>query len=128
MQRDTQVSIDLVRRNDCNSILYKEFKKAYHSPISFQMLTMTLYSYSKSPSLDDNNHLTQHFLTKKQVSVNMARGGSRKSRKGERGEWEFSSLVDFMTYFFPHFLCMYFQRDKIVTNQLSHVSVLTVCL
>ena len=46
--------------------------------------------------------------------------------KGVNGT--FGSLVDFMTYFFPHFLCMYFQRDKIVTNQLSHVSVLTVCL
>ena len=33
------------------------------------------------------------------------------------------SFVDFMTYFFPHFLCMYFQNDKIVTNQLSHVSI-----
>ena len=85
MQRDTQVSIDLVRRNDCNSILYKEFKKAYNGPISFQMLTMTLYSYLKSPFVDDNNHLTQHLLTKKQVSVNMARGGSRKSRKGWMG-------------------------------------------
>ena len=85
MKRDTQVSIDLVRRNDCNSILYKEFKKAYNGPISFQMLTMTLYAYWKSPFVDDNNHLRQHFLTKKQVSVNMARGGSRKSRKGWMG-------------------------------------------
>ena len=33
------------------------------------------------------------------------------------------SFVDFMTYFFPHFLCMYFQNDKIVTNQLSRVSI-----
>ena len=82
MQRDT---IDLVRRNDCNSILYKEFKKAYNGLIPFQMLTMTLYSYWKSPFADDNNHLTQHFLTKKQVSVNMARGASRKSRKGWMG-------------------------------------------
>ena len=101
MQKDTQVSIDLVRHNDCNSILYKEFKKAYNGPISFQMLTMTLYSYWKSPFVGDNNHLTQHFLTKKQVSVNMARGGSR---KGERGEWNVWQSSWFYDIFFSTFL------------------------
>ena len=38
------------------------------------------------------------------------------------------AVVDFMTYFFLDFLCVYFQREKIVTNQLSHVTALTVCL
>ena len=103
MQRDTQVSIDLVRRNGCNSILYKEFKKAYHGSISFQMLTMTLYSYWNSPFVNDNNHFTQHFLTKKQVRVNMARGGSRKSRKGERGEWDVWQSSWFYDIFFSTF-------------------------
>ena len=45
MQRGTHVSIDLERCSDCNSILYKEFKKAYHGPISSQMLTMKLLSF-----------------------------------------------------------------------------------
>ena len=55
MQRGTHVSIDLERCSDCNSILYKELKKAYHGPISSQMLTMTLFSFCYWKSLDCNS-------------------------------------------------------------------------
>ena len=110
-------------------------KKAYHGPISSQMLTMTLWHYTLIPCdtlwyfvipcdtlwyfvipCDTLWYFvipcdTSWYLVIPPVALICC-----------------LAVIDFMTYFFPDFLCVYFQRDKIVTNQLSHVSALTVCL
>ena len=47
------------------------------------MMTRTLYSYGKSPFVDDNNYLTQHFLNR---SALIWPGVDPEN--SERGEWD----------------------------------------